>query len=68
MYVDDTQKQGCNVLAQLLGGLLGVAEGVLDKSPVPVADDSSAQHEAAELRLPGHMSVKVSVAACQHYI
>jgi hypothetical protein len=45
-------------LADKLACLLGVAEGVQDKSPVPVAASASAQ-EIAELRLLGHTPVKV---------
>lgn len=50
--------QQLQVLADKLASLLGVVEGVQDKSPVPVSASTSTQ-EVAELHLLGHTPVKV---------
>jgi hypothetical protein len=52
------EQQQFKLLANLLVGLLGVTEGVLDKFPVPVKPTTSPE-DVAELRLLGHTPVQV---------
>lgn len=58
-----SEQQQFKLLAGLLAGLLGVAEGVHDKFPHPVKASTS-PNEVAELRLHGHTPVQVCFVHC----
>jgi hypothetical protein len=58
-----SERRQFKLLADLLGCLLGVAEGVQDKHPVPVTGDTSAK-DKAELQLLGYTPVTVRDLSC----